>query len=100
MESHLFTHFKTQKHQNETTFQKLLTSNIGWAYVRNLDYYMLIRTHQIALFVKGNNGSSSYDVTCFDSFGFNSKEIKNIRGNKNIITKIYRIQAYDSVMRG
>ena len=27
------------------------------------------------------------------------KKIKKFKGNKNIITNIYRIQAYDSVMR-
>ena len=36
-------------------------------------------------------------VTYFDSTGVEHipKEIKNFTGNKNIITNIYRIQAYD-----
>ena len=36
----------------------------------------------------------------FDSFGVEHtpKEIKTFIGNKNIITNIYRIQAYDSIM--
>ena len=36
-------------------------------------------------------------MTYFDSFGveYIPKEIKKLIGNKNIITKIYRIQAYD-----
>ena len=41
-------------------------------------------------------------VAYFDSFGVENipKEIKNIIGNKNIITNIYRIQTYDSIMCG
>ena len=40
------------------------------------------------------------DVTYFDSLGVEliPKEIRKFIGNKNIITNIYRIQAYDSVM--
>ena len=39
-------------------------------------------------------------VTYFDSFGVEHipKEIKKIVNNKNIISNIFRIQAYDSVM--
>ena len=41
------------------------------------------------------------NVTHFDSFGAEHipKEIRKFIGNKNIITNIYRIQAYDSVLR-
>ena len=28
------------------------------------------------------------------------KEIKNVLGNKNVITNVYRIQAYNSIMCG
>ena len=44
--------------------------------------------------MNGNN------VIHFDSFGVEHvpKEIKKLIGNKNIITNIYRIQAYDSIM--
>ena len=40
------------------------------------------------------------DVTYFDSLGVEliPKEIRKFIGNKNVITNIYRIQAYDSVM--
>ena len=40
------------------------------------------------------------NVTYFDSFGVEHvpKEIKKVIGNKNMITIIYRIQAYDSIM--
>ena len=39
-------------------------------------------------------------VTYFDSFGVGNipKEIKRFIGNKKIITNIYRIEAYDSVI--
>ena len=42
------------------------------------------------------------NVTYFDSFGVEhiAKEIIKIIGNKNVITNIYRIQAYDSIMCG
>ena len=41
-------------------------------------------------------------VTHFDSFEAKNipKEIKKFIGNKNIITNIYRVQAYDSIMCG
>ena len=44
--------------------------------------------------MNGNN------IIYFDSFGLEyfPKEIKKFIGNKNIITNIYRIQAYDSIM--
>ena len=53
-------------------------------------------THWIALNVNGNN------ETYFDRFGLEHlpKETKTVTGNKNIITCIYRIQTYDSIMRG
>ena len=43
-----------------------------------------------------------YNVTCFDSFGVEHipKEILKFIGNKNVVTNIYRIQAYDSIMCG
>ena len=45
-----------------------------------------------------NNKSATY----FDSFGAEHipKEIMKFIGNKSIITNIFRIQAYDSVMCG
>ena len=63
-------------------------------YVINLDEYSDIGTHWIALYV--NNKT----VTYFDSFGIKHipKEVKNIIGNRNIISDICRIQNYDSIM--
>ena len=42
------------------------------------------------------------DFTYFDSFGVEHipKEIRTFIGNKNIKTNIFRIQTYDSIMRG
>ena len=53
-------------------------------------------THWIALYVNDIN------ETYFDSFGSEHipEEIKKFIGNKNIITNIYGVQAYDSIMCG
>ena len=66
------------------------------AYVINLLEYHDIGTHWVALFV--NNKTIIY----FDSFGVEDipEEIMTFIGNKNIITIIFRIQAYDSRMCG
>ena len=66
------------------------------AYIINLDEYESIRTHWIAFCVSAEN------LTYFYSFGDEHipKEIRKFIGNKNIATNIYRIQAYDSIMRG
>ena len=62
----------------------------------NLDGYYDIGTHWIALYV--NNET----VTYFDSFEIEyiPKEVKTFIGNRNIISNIYRIQSYDSIMCG
>ena len=66
------------------------------AYVINVDEYSDIGTHWIALYV--NNKT----VTYFDSFGVEHrlKEVKKFIGNRNIISNVYRIQNYDSIMCG
>ena len=66
------------------------------AYVINLDEYSHIGTHWIALYVLNKT------VTYFDSFGIEHtpKEVKKFIANRNIITNIYRIQDYDSIMCG
>ena len=65
-------------------------------YIINFNEDESIRTHCIALYVNGNN------MIYFDSFGVEHipKEIQIFIRNKNIITSIYRIQAYDSIMCG
>ena len=64
------------------------------AYIINLDEYKSIGIHWVAFFVKNNN------VTYFDNFGVEHipKEIKEFIRNKNIITNIYRIRAYNLIM--
>ena len=63
-------------------------------YAVNLDEFKSIEAHWIALYVNGANR------TYFDSFGDEhiSKEIKKFIGNKNLVTNIYRIEAYDSII--
>ena len=53
-------------------------------------------THWVALYVHNN------DVTYFDSFGVEHirKDIRTFVNNKNIKTNIFRIQEFDSIMRG
>ena len=65
-------------------------------YVINLDEYHDIGTHWVALYV--NNKTVIY----FDSFGVEHipKEIMKFINRKKIITNIYRIQAYDSIICG
>ena len=66
------------------------------AYVINLDEYKNTGTHWIALFVKTN------EAIYFDSFGIEHipKEINKFIGNKNIISNIFRLQTYESIMCG
>ena len=76
--------------------QDLPNSIKNGAYVINLDEYHDIGTHWVALYVYNN--AAIY----FDSFGVEHipKEIKKFIALKKIITNIYRIQAYDSIMSG
>ena len=97
------TNFEIQEYyQNEPRFNgvfsrdNLLNSIKDGAYVINLDEYRDIGTHWVALYV--NNKTIIY----FDSFGVEHipREIIKFIARKKIITKIYRIQAYDSIMCG
>ena len=86
-------------HENEPRFNGVysrddLPKTKDGAYIINFDGHYDIGTHWIALWISNN-------VTYFDSFGVEHipKEIKTfINNNKNIITNIFRIQAYDSIM--
>ena len=100
---HPLTNFQIQLYyQNEPRFNGIysrdnLSNKVDYgAYIINLDEYSDIRTHWIALYVNKKT------VTFFDSFGVEHipKEIKKFINNKNIISNIFRIQAYDSVMCG
>ena len=98
----LLTNFEIQKyHQNDPRFNGFYSRNNlpkikDGAYVMNLDEFNSIATHWTALYVNGNN------VTYFSSFEveYILKQIKKFTGDKNIITNIYRIQAYYSIMCG
>ena len=103
--AHRLTNFEIQEYyQNEPRFNGVFSrdnlpnnNNIkNDAYVINLDEYHNIGTHWVALYV--NNKI----VTYFDSFGVEHipKEIMKFIARKKIITNIYRIQAYDSIMCG
>ena len=103
MNSHSLTKFDIQAYyQNEPRFigvysrDNLPDKIKDEAYVTNLDAYSDIGTHWIALYV--NNKT----VTYFDSFRIEHipKEVKQFIGNRNIISNIYRIQNYDSIMCG
>ena len=110
---HPITNFEIQEYyQNEPRFNGVLSrDNLANTikndtYVINRDEYRDIGTHWVALYV--NNKA----ITYFDSFGVEHipKEIIKFIGNeqsssakvrsKNIITNIYRIQDYDSIMCG
>ena len=91
MSSHPLTNFEIEMYyQNEPKQIK------DGAYVINFDECKLKGTHWIAFYVNANN------IVYFDSFGveYIPKEIKKFIGNKNIITNIYRIQAYESIVCG
>ena len=108
MPSHPLSYFEIQKyHQNEPKFNDIYSRNNlpkkkDGAYVINVDKYKSRGNHWIALYVNDNNGSASYDASYFYSFVVERipKEIKQINGNKIIITNTYRIQAYNLVMCG
>ena len=97
------TNFEIQEsYQNEPKFNgvfsrdNLPNSIQNGTYVKNLDEYRDIGTHWVALYVHNKA------VTYFYSFGVEHipKAIMKFIGNKKIITNIYRIQAYDSIMCG
>ena len=64
------------------------------AYLVNLNKYESAWTHWIALYVNGDN------IAYFHNFVVEHipKEIKKFIANKNIMTNIFRKQAYNSIM--
>ena len=102
MLAHSLTNFEIQKYyQNEPKFNGVFSRNDLFTikdrvYVINLDEYESIETHWIGLYVNVNN------IVYFDSFGAEHipEELKKFIGHKNIISNIYRIQAYHSIMCG
>ena len=99
---HPLTNFEIQKYyQNEPKFNGVYSRNNlpkikDGAYIINLDEFKSIGIHWIVLYVNGNNRTASCKEIYSDSFGVEHvpKQIKKFIGNKNIITNIYRIQAY------
>ena len=85
MMSHPLTNIEIWMHyQNEPKFNDVYSKNNipkvkDGAYVINLDEFKSVGTHWIALYVKSNNGSRSYNAIYFDSFGVEHvpREIKN-----------------------
>ena len=100
--SELESESESEYYQNEPRFNgvfsrdNLPNSIKNGAYVINLDEYRDIGTHWVALYVDNKT------IIYFDSFGVEHilKEIIKFIGNKKIITNIYRIEAYDSIMCG
>ena len=98
MPPHPLTNFEIQRYyQNEPKFNGFYSRNNlpeikDGAYKINRDEYESIGNHWIALHVHDN-------VTYFDRFRVEHipNEIRKLIVNKNIITNIYRIQAYDSI---
>ena len=87
-------YFENQSEFNGTYSKNNLPKIKNGAHVINLDEFKPIETHCIAWHVTGNN------VIYFDSFEIEHipKEVKKFLRNKNIITNIYRIKAYNSIM--
>ena len=95
------TNFELEKcYQNEPRFNGIFSQNNlslkikDGPYVINLHEYADVDTHWIVLFCNRN------EIVYFDSFVVEHvpQEIKEFVGNKNIIAKIFRVQANDSVL--
>ena len=92
----------SEYYANETRFNGVSSRNNlpktikKGAYVINFDEYENTGTHWVTLFIKSN------EAIDFDSFGKEHipNEINKFIGNKNIISNIVRIRAYDSIMCG
>ena len=110
---HPLTNFEIQEYyENEPRFNGVFSRdnlpNIikNGTDVINLDDYHDIGTHWVALYVQSTSVYDTYVnnkiVTYFDSFGVELilKEIMEFINHKKIITNIYRIQPYDSIMCG
>ena len=103
MPAHPLTNFEIQECcKNEPRFNSVYSRDSlpkkikNGAYVINLDEYVDVGTHWIALYVKDN------EITYFDSFGveYMPKEVKKFIENRNIKINIFRIEADNSIMCG
>ena len=100
---HPLTNFEIKKYyENQPRFNGVFSrDNLpktikNRTYIINIDEYVDVGTHWIALYAKNN------EVIYFDSFGVDHvpKEIKRFIGHKDIKTNIFRIQTYSSIMCG
>ena len=75
-------------------YHVILKVKIGWSNIIDLEEFESIGTHKMSLYVNGNK------KIYFGSFGVEHipKGIIKFIGNKNVITNIYRIQPFDSIM--
>ena len=103
MPPHPLTNFEIQKYQqNEPRFKRVFSRDNfpkkikDWAYVINLDEYLDVGTHLIALFFNRS------EIVYFDSFDVERvpDKVKNLSEVKNIIASIFRVQANNSVLCG
>ena len=102
MQSQPVINFEIQKYyQKEPKFNGVFSGNNlpeikDGDYLINLDKYKSIGTHQIVLYVNGDN------ATYFDSFEVEHtpKDIKKSQKikNENVPANVYRRQAYNSIM--
>ena len=100
---HPLTNFEIKRYyQNESRFDGVFSRdnlpkkiNDG-AYVINLDEYLDVGTHLIALFC------GKTEIVYFNSFGVEHvpEEIKEFIGNKYIKANIFRVQSNISIMCG
>ena len=93
----LLTNFEIQRYyQNEPQINSVFSKNLhkikDGTNVINLDETKSVGNYWIDLYVNNN-------VTYFDSFRV-EHNLKEVIGNKNIMSNLYRIQAYNSIMRG
>ena len=98
---HSLTNFEIQKYyQNQHRFNGVYSREDipdkikHGSYVINFNEYSSFRTHWIPLYALNNN------ATYFDSLGIEHfpKEIKKFIKRFAIVTNVFRIQSYDSVM--
>ena len=103
MPDHYLANFEIQKYyENEPRFNGAYSRNNlpkkikDGAYVVNLDEYVDVGTHWIALFCNRS------EIVYFDSFGVEHvpEEIKKLVGSKNIIANILPVQTNNSIMCG
>ena len=98
MLSYPLTNFEIQKYyRKEPKFNGVYSRNNlpivkEWAYIISLDEYESIGNYWIVLYVNAEN------VTFFDSFEVEHILKEIIIGNQNVITNIYIIQGYNSIM--